>query len=235
VLNDRTVLITGAAGGLGSVIAKNMASHGARLALLDLQEDRLMEVAASLGRPTPWYKAVNLLDKEAISTSVTEAHEALGSIDVVVHTVGGFAMGSPVHDTSESDWEKMFNLNLWSSIGMAEAAVPRLKNSKRGGRLIFVSARAAMQGTASMGAYCASKGALIRVIESMASELLHDDVTVNCVLPSIIDTPNNREAMPDADPNKWVSPASLGEVISFLASDGARDISGAAIPVYGKS
>jgi len=235
LLENRTVLITGAAGGLGSIVAKKLSSHGATMGLLDLQEERLAEVAKGLGEPTPWYKAVNLLDKEALSDAVEQAHRSLGSIDVIVHTVGGFAMGSPVHDTPQSDWEKMFNLNLWSCIGMAEASVPLLKNSEQGGRLIFVSARAALEGAPSMGAYCASKGALIRVVESMSAELLHDDVTVNCVLPSVIDTPGNRNAMPEADPQKWVSPDSLGDVISFLASDGARDISGAAIPVYGKS
>ena len=161
------------------------------------------------------------------------AHERFGRIDVLCNIAGGFRMGAPVHETPDADWDFLFGLNARSVLHTARAVVPGMIEAG-GGKIVNVGAFAAQNGVASMGAYCASKSAVIRLTEAMAAELREKSINVNCVLPTIIDTPENRAAMPDADPGRWVSPEALAEVIVFLASDGARAIHGAAIPVVGR-
>jgi len=156
-----------------------------------------------------------------------------GQLDVVVHIAGGFRMGD-VHETSESDWNFLMDLNARSAFNLAHGVVPIMKR-QGSGAIIHIGARAALKSDAHVGVYAASKAALLRLSESMAAELLDSGIRVNCVLPSTIDTEANRKAMPAADPKKWVAPESIAEVILFLCSPAARDISGAQIPVYGRS
>jgi NAD(P)-dependent dehydrogenase (short-subunit alcohol dehydrogenase family) len=141
-------------------------------------------------------------------------------------------MGEAVHETSAATWDLLMDLNARTLLNVAYAVVPAMLERRRG-RIVTVGAAAATKGVAHMGAYCASKSALIRLTEAMSGELKDKGINVNCVLPSIIDTPDNRAAMPDADPSRWVAPQSLAEVIAFLASDSASAIHGAAIPVTG--
>src|SRR5205814_7371106 len=133
-----------------------------------------------------------------------------------------------------ADWDFLFGLNARSVLHTARAVVPHMLKA-RGGKIVNVGAFAAQKGAAQMGAYIASKSAVIRLTEAMAAELREKGINVNCVLPTIIDTPENRAAMPDADPRRWVAPAALADVILFLASDAARAIHGAALPVTGLS
>jgi NAD(P)-dependent dehydrogenase (short-subunit alcohol dehydrogenase family) len=147
---------------------------------------------------------------------------------------GGFRMGSPVHATSDSDWNFMLDVNARTLLNAARAVVPRMLASG-GGKIINVGAFTAQKGAANMGAYIAAKSAVIRLTESMAAELREKNINVNCVLPTIIDTPENRAAMPKADPQKWVAPEDLASVIVFLASPAAKAVHGAAIPVTGLS
>jgi NAD(P)-dependent dehydrogenase (short-subunit alcohol dehydrogenase family) len=143
-------------------------------------------------------------------------------------------MGAPVHETSAQDWDFLFNLNARTVLHTAKAMVPAMLE-RGGGKIVNVAAHAAQKGAARMGAYAASKSAVIRLTETMAAELREHNINVNCVLPTIIDTPQNRAEMPKADPRRWVAPADLAQVIVFLASDAARAIHGAALPVSGLS
>jgi NAD(P)-dependent dehydrogenase (short-subunit alcohol dehydrogenase family) len=206
----RTVVITGASGNLGRAVADAFAGH--KLVLLDVKS------------------GVDLLDQESVNAAVKK----LERIDVLCNLAGGFRMGSPVHETSDKDWNFLMDLNARSVLNMVRAVVPVMLNGG-GGKIINVGAFAAQKGAAQMGAYIASKSAVIRLTETMAAELREKNINVNCVLPTIIDTPENRAAMPEADPKRWVAPQDLAQVVLFLASDAARAVHGAALPVTGLS
>jgi NAD(P)-dependent dehydrogenase (short-subunit alcohol dehydrogenase family) len=143
-------------------------------------------------------------------------------------------MGQPVHETSDETWNFLFDINARTLLHAVRAVVPGMIESG-GGKIINVGAYAAQKGVAQMGAYVAAKSAVIRLTEAMAAELREKNINVNCVLPTVIDTPENRAAMPNADPSRWVAPADLARTIVFLASDDARAIHGAALPVTGLS
>jgi NAD(P)-dependent dehydrogenase (short-subunit alcohol dehydrogenase family) len=223
---DRTVLLTGASGNLGRAVAAAFEERGASLVLLDRRAAGSDAKHLSL--------AVDLLDAQAVQAAVDKAIERFGRIDVLCNLAGGFRMGAPVHETSAEDWSFLLDLNARTVLNTAKAVVPRML-AAGGGKIVNVGAFAAQRGAAQMGAYVAAKSAVIRLTESMAAELRSRGINVNCVLPTIIDTPENRAAMPDADPRRWVAPRELAEVIVFLASDAARAIHGAALPVTGLS
>lgn len=224
-----TVLITGAGGQLGGAVVAHFQQRGARLVLLDRHAEALRE---RLGGDVLAVQA-DLLDRAQVAARVGAALDAAGRIDVLCHLAGGFHMGEPVHETPADAWERMMNLNARSLIHVAAAVVPRMI-AQGAGRIVTVGAAGALRGGGDMGAYAASKSALMRLTESMSAELRDHGINVNCVLPSTLDTPPNRAAMPDADASRWVEPAALAEVIGFLASDGARAIHGALIPVLGR-
>ena len=225
---DRTVVITGAAGNLGRAVARAFFDLGARLALLDLRRGDLQDL------PSQVFLEADLFNPESASAAVGEALERFGRIDVLCNIAGGFRMGTPVHETKDKDWDFLFGLNARSVVNTARAVVPAMLKGG-GGKIVNIGAFAAQRGAANMGPYVASKSAVIRLTETMAAELREKNINVNCVLPTIIDTPENRAAMPNADPRKWVAPQDLAAVIVFLASDAARAIHGAAIPVTGLS
>ena len=225
---DKTIIITGASGNLGRAVAQAFAELGARIALLDLRKDRLQEGEKRL------FLETNLFDPDSVAAVVERAVGHFGRIDVLCNIAGGFRMGPPVHETSDADWDFLFDINARSVLYAARAVVPHMLKAG-GGRIVNVGAYAAQHGVAGMGAYVASKSAVIRLTETMAAELREKHINVNCVLPTIIDTPENRAAMPDADPRRWVAPQDLAAVVVFLASDAARAIHGAALPVSGLS
>ena len=230
---DQVVMVTGAAGNLGRAVAQVFAGRGARLVLVDRrQEDLRAAFGAADGRRV--FAAADLMDQQQVDAAVRVAIEHFGRIDVLCNIAGGFAMGTPVHETSDSMWQSMMDLNAMTVIRMARAVVPRMIEAGSG-KIVNVSAASALAGKAEMAAYCASKSAVIRLTESMAAELRNRGINVNCVLPSIIDTPQNRSAMPDADAQRWVAPEALADVVAFLASDAARAVHGAAVPVVGLS
>jgi NAD(P)-dependent dehydrogenase (short-subunit alcohol dehydrogenase family) len=160
--------------------------------------------------------------------------ERFGRIDVLINAIGGYRAGQPVHETPLETWDFMLNLNARSLFVISQAVAPHMLAQKHG-KIVNVSARAALSGGAKMAAYSISKSAVVRLTESMAAELKDDGINVNCILPGTIDTPQNREATPDADFDRWVKPEAMADVILFLASDLARAITGAAVPVYGRS
>src|SRR5687768_9924103 len=224
----RTVVLTGASGNLGRVVASAFADTGASLALLDVKPGSTQESAKQI------FVQTDLFDAQSVQAAADRILQRFGRIDVLCNLAGGFRMGSPVHETSAQDWDFLFNLNARTVLHTAKAMVPAMLE-RGGGKIVNVAAYAAQKGAARMGAYAASKSAVIRLTETMAAELREHNINVNCVLPTIIDTPQNRADMPDADPRRWVAPADLAQVIVFLASDAARAIHGAAVPVSGLS
>jgi NAD(P)-dependent dehydrogenase (short-subunit alcohol dehydrogenase family) len=231
--DGRTVMITGAAGNLGRAVAEAFAARGAKLVLVDLKQDAL-EKAFGAGVPGRLLAPTNLLEQAEADATAQKAIAEFKRIDVLANLAGGFRMGEPVHATSDATWKFLLDINAGTLLHAVRAVVPRML-AQGGGRIVNVGAFAAQKGAAQMGAYVAAKSAVIRLTETLAAELREKNVNVNCVLPTIIDTPENRAAMPDADPRRWVAPADLANVIVYLASDAARAIHGAAVPVTGLS
>jgi NAD(P)-dependent dehydrogenase (short-subunit alcohol dehydrogenase family) len=230
---NQTVMVTGASGNLGRAVATAFAACGANVVLADRDRGHLEKAFGSEdGRRL--FIVADLLDRDAVAAAIAMTTQRFGRIDVLCNVAGGFRMGSPVHETSDEDWNFLFDINARSMLNTVRAVVPGMIDAGSG-KIINVAANAAMRGVTHMGAYCASKDVVIRLTEAMALELRDSHVNVNCVLPSIIDTPENRAAMPDMDPSRWVTPEALADVITFLASKGARAIHGAAIPVVGRS
>ncbi len=234
-LMGKTVIITGAAGNLGRATAIAFARQGARLALVDIDPQALQSTRQVI--PQACESAVfetDLLDPASVSAMVAGVTERFGRTDILANIAGGFAMGPAIHETPDAQWDLMMDLNVRSLFNCCRAAIPELLAAGRG-RIVNVSARAAIHGVGHMGPYCAAKAAVITLTESLAEELKHQGINVNCILPGTIDTPQNRAAMPDADQGTWVPLDALADVILFLASDASRGVTGAAIPVYGRS
>ena len=230
--DNRTVIVTGAAGNLGGAVAEEFAQRGATLVLVDLNRAALEAAYGNWGKSL--VAPTNLLEQAQVDATVAQVIERFGRIDVLVNLAGGFRMGEPVHATEPKTWEFMLDINVRSLLHAVHAVVPHMLQ-QASGRIVNVGAYSAQKGAAQMGAYIAAKSAVIRLTETMAAELREQGINVNCVLPTIIDTPQNRAAMPKADPAKWVAPADLAKVIAFLASDAARAVHGAALPVTGLS
>lgn len=222
----RQIIITGGTGGLGQAVVQHFLNVGDQVHVLDLPPDG-SAFLARLGQPEALhYHALNVTDPAAVSALAAE----LGQADVLVNLVGGFYMGS-VGETPVEQLQKMLDLNLRSAFVMIQGLLPLLQTSGQG-RIVNVGARQALLGGPGVSAYAVSKAAVVNLTQSLAQELRDSGVTVNAVVPSTIDTPANRESMPDADFDAWVKPQDLAEVIAFLASPAARAVSGAVVPVY---
>lgn len=217
---NKNVLVTGAAGTLGRVVARRFHEAGALVTGVDVVE-----------HDAPWKTLVaDLVDPNGAAAAVTAA----GAVDILANIAGGFTMGDSVAETSDDTWDFMLNLNARTVLNMCRAAAPGMA-ARGGGKIVNIGARGALRGAAGMAAYIASKSVVIRLTETLADELKRQGVNVNCILPSIIDTPPNRAAMPDANFAEWVAPEHIAGVVLFLASAAADAIHGAAIPVEGLS
>ena len=225
----RTVMITGAAGNLGRAVARSFLAEGARLVLVDLRRESL-EDAFGIENDHQLFAPTNLLEQEQVTRAAKAALDRFGRIDVLCNLAGGFRMGEAVHETTDKNWDFLFDVNGRTLLHAARAVVPHMLE-QGGGKIVNVGAFSAQKGLGQMGAYTAAKATVMRLTEAMAAELREKNINVNCVLPTIIDTPENRAAMPEADPSRWVAPEDLASAIAFLASDGARAIHGAALPV----
>ena len=232
-VSTRTAVVTGAAGNLGRALAAGFSALGTRLVMLDRQVDGLRH---SLGEDDckQLIMAVDLLDRHATATAVEKAIAEFGHIDILCNLAGGFRMGEAVHETTDETWEFLSNINVRTLLNTARAIVPQMIR-QGGGKIVNVGSAAGHHGVAQMGAYCAAKSSVIRLTESMAAELREKGINVNCVLPTIIDTPENRAAMPHAAFDRWVPTEALVDVILFLCSPAARAVHGAALPVSGLS
>jgi len=234
-LPGKVALVTGAAGALGSKVAERFDKAGAKLVLVDLAMDNLRAIHTDrLGTDNVRLVTADLTDENAVQSMVQQACSMFGKIDILANIAGGFTMGPALHETPVKDWNFMLNINARSMFLTSRAVIPVMLEHG-GGRIISVSARAAKEGKANMGPYCVSKSAVITLTESLAAEHKHNNITANCILPGTIDTPQNRKTMPNANHSKWVPTTDLANVILFLASDAARAVTGAAIPVYGQS
>lgn len=229
----RTVMITGAAGHLGRAVAAGFSAEGANLVLVD-RDTALLQQAFGADGGTRLFAPCDLLAADQVQAAVDAALARFSRIDVLCNIAGGFRMGEAVHETSDASWDLLLDLNARTLLHTARAVVPAMLRNGAG-KIVNVGAFSALKGLAQMGAYTASKSVVMRLTEAMAAELRERGINVNCVLPTIIDTPDNRRAMPDADPARWVAPADLAAVIRFLASDAARAVHGAALPVTGLS
>lgn len=219
----KTAVVTGGAGALGAGVVQVLRAAGIDVVVADRQPPRDGAVR---------YRATNLLDEESVRGLVSEV-AAAGGFDYLVNLVGGFAMGS-VAESSAAVLDDMYALNLRPVFTACRFAVPVLA-ARGGGKIVNVAARPAVVPVAGMAAYAVTKAAVARLTEVLALETQAQNIQVNAVLPSVIDTPANRKAMPQADPARWVTPESIGRVVRFLCSDDAKDVSGALLPVYGRS
>jgi len=227
-------MITGARGNLGAAVARAYAATGARLVLVDRQASDCEALAATLAVESHC-DGGDLGDPAAIDGIITRAVARFGGIDALVHTVGGYAAGTPIHESSIDVLDQMYNLNVRPVFITTGRMAAHLVERGQGGKIVVILAKAALKGQKNGGAYTASKAAALRLIESMSLELRDFQINVNGVLPSIIDTGRNREDMPNADFSKWVTPEQIAETILFLTSSAANAIHGASIEVYGRS
>jgi NAD(P)-dependent dehydrogenase (short-subunit alcohol dehydrogenase family) len=229
-LSGKVFIVTGAFGALGQAVTACMIAHGAKLALvgrrpgpgIEHQPDALL------------YTGVDLSQKDAVDAVVERIFKETGRIDGLVNLAGGFDWDKLEGSTLES-WDSMFRVNLLTAVASCEAVLPYLLRSESGTIVNIGSMSAINKATCGMGAYAASKAGVVKLTEALADELKDRGITVNAVLPSVLDTPANRADMPSADFTRWVSPRAIAEVIVFLVSDSARAISGATLPVAGRA
>jgi NAD(P)-dependent dehydrogenase (short-subunit alcohol dehydrogenase family) len=221
-----SLVVTGASGGLGGAVASRLVADGWRVVAPTIDPahrhpDGVVVVEA------------DLTDENQVAT-VIEAAAAQAPLRGVVNLVGGYAAGGRVHETPVADFEAQLRLNLRPTYVVTAAALPHLI-ANGGGSVVCVSSRAAVRPFAGAAGYVTAKAALLTLVDALAVEYRDDKIRVNAILPSVIDTPANRAAQPDADVSRWVAPAEIAAIISFLCSDASAPTSGAHIPVYGRA
>jgi NAD(P)-dependent dehydrogenase (short-subunit alcohol dehydrogenase family) len=219
-MKGKVVLITGGAGALGQTVVPAFVSTGASVVLGDRNPVQVPGVSA--------LKA-DFTDQTQVRSLVEEVLRTSGRVDALINLVGGFATGRVV-ETDVSLWQRMLAMNLTSAFLLSQAVLPSMLQRGQG-RIVHVAAQAALEPFPGAAAYIVSKAGLIGLIRTLASELKGSGVTVNAVLPSTIDTPANRTAMPAADPSTWARPDSIAQALIFLASHAASQINGALIPI----
>ena len=219
------IIVTGAAGNLGRAVCRHLTGAGAHV--IGVDKHGLEDLADIVATPVA---GLDLLDADKVRKTVAGLSAGTG-LDGVVNLAGGFAWET-VMDGSPETWEKMWALNVGTALTMCRAAVPHLTDGA--GSIVNIGANAATKAGEGMGAYAASKAGVAKLTEALAEELKPRRIRVNAVLPSIIDTPQNREAMPDADFGSWVTPDELAQTIGFLLSPGGTGVTGALIPVVGR-
>jgi NAD(P)-dependent dehydrogenase (short-subunit alcohol dehydrogenase family) len=218
------IVVTGAAGALGKVVVERLKADGVAVIAIDIGEAAALPPDAALR-----LARVDLSDEAATRRAFAEVEARLGRLNGLVNVAGGFAWET-VGEGSSATWDRLYQLNLKTALHACAAALPLLEE---GGSIVNIGAAAAARAGIGMAAYAASKSGVARLTEALATELKPRRIRVNAVLPSIIDTPANRAAMPAADFTSWVTPGELAHVIAFLLSDEASGITGASIPVTG--
>ena len=231
---DRVVLITGATGEFGPYVARAFAATGARLSLTARKLAEAEDLAATLGldpdRALP--HAVDLTQADSVAAWVDAIRARWARADVLVNLAGGYRPGKPVHELADADLDFMFNINFRSTFMACRAVLP-LMLAQQSGKIVNVGAKAGLLAGRKSTAYAVSKAAVLRLTEALSAEVREQNINVNAVIPSTIDTPANRAAQPNADYTHWARPEDLAAVIVFLASDAARAMHGAEVPVYG--
>ena len=226
-MQGKVVLVTGADGGLGTYVTQAFLDAGATV----IGTSRKIQQSA-FNSPNFTAMPAEMSTREGAKVLVDQVVARFGKLDILAHTVGGFAGGQPIAETDDATFQRMLDLNLNSVFHILRAAVPAMRPTKNG-RIIAIGSRAAVDPGAGVGAYSASKAAMVSLIRTAALENKDAGLTANVILPGTMDTPANRKAMPNADFSKWVRPASVASLITWLASDAGKDVNGAVIPVYG--
>ena len=225
---DQVILITGAAGGLGEIVTRNFVDGGAHVIGVSLEwphtpdSHRVMPLT------------LDLTDPEQCRKAVAQTLQEHRRIDALIHLVGGFSGGTTIAATTDEVWDHMMSINLHSTFNLCREVMPHMLASGRG-RIIAIGSKAGVEPAPRFGAYHVSKAAMHALIRVLAAECKGTGITTNAILPSTIDTPWNRETMPDADHSKWVKPGSIAQLIMYLASDAASAVNGALIPIYNES
>lgn len=227
-MTGKVALVTGADGGLGTHVTKALLDTGFTVVG---SSPKIRPNSFDHPQFTALPATLDSLDAARKAAETVISH--FGRIDVLAHLVGGFAGGSSVADTDDATFQRMFDLNVNAAFHMLRAVLPHMRKAGAG-RIIAIGSRAAENPGASVGAYSASKAALVSLMRTVALENKDAGITANVILPGTIDTPANRKAMPGADTVQWVQPASIASLIVWLAGDAAKDVTGAAIPVYGR-
>jgi NAD(P)-dependent dehydrogenase (short-subunit alcohol dehydrogenase family) len=228
-MKGKVVLVTGANGGLGASVTQAFLGAGSKVVgtSREIQQSKF---------PSPEFAALpaDIASAEGANQLVEQVIKKYGRLDVLAHSVGGFAGGQSIADTDEKTFQQMFAMNLNATFYMLRAAIPVLRKSGEG-RIIAIGSRAALEPGAGVGAYSASKAAMVSLIRTVAAENHDAGMTANAILPGTMDTPGNRKAMPNADFSKWVKPGTVASLMVWLAGEAGRDVNGAVIPVYGES
>ncbi len=233
-LNNKVVLITGATGALGSTTAQIFSAVNANLVLTGRDPQKLNKVFQQPTNENHIAKVCDLTNEQEVKQLIQHAIDQKGRIDVLLNIAGGFSMGPLVHELTSNEFNTMFEMNFVSTLNICKAVIPHMI-TQRSGKIVNISARAACEGKSKMAPYCISKRAVVTLTESLASEHKHNNLNINCILPGTIDTETNRKDMPNADYSTWVLPADIANVMLFLSSELARSVTGAVIPVYGRS
>lgn len=233
-MDGKVAVVAGGTGGLGKAVTLAFLNAGARVAVTYVKEEELAALQTAAGERDASLAAYRLdvTDDTAVREAIQDIAATHGRIDVLVNTVGAYAGGLKLWETDPRVFEQMLALNLRSGYLLARNIVPLMLKQKSGA-IVNIAARAAFDHAAGASAYAASKAAAVAMMDCLAEDLKGSGVRANSVLPSIIDTPANRRAMPNADFTKWPQPEEIARVILFLCSEEARLIHGAAIPVYG--
>ena len=217
MLQDKTILITGATGALGSAVARAFAQTQARLVLTGRSEEKLAHLTSEISLPEERVLTVaaDVTQAAGVQALVADAAARFGRIDVLLNVAGGWSGGKPVGETSVEDWDRLVALNLRSAFLLSRAVLPGMLEAGWG-RVVHISSKTAVEPRAKQAAYAVSKMGLVTLTEVIAAEVKGSGVTANVILPSIIDTPANRESMPKADPAKWVKPEHIAATMRFL-------------------
>ncbi len=227
-MTGKIVLVTGANGGLGTHVTNALLEAGYTVAGVSLRIQQ-----SDFAHPNFIAIPAAITSLDAAKKAVESVIARCGKIDVLAHLVGGFAGGQTVADTDDATWQSMFDANLNAAFHILRAVIPLMRKAGAG-RIIVIGSRQAEEPAATIGAYSASKAAVVSLVKTVALENKDAGITANTILPGTMDTPGNRKDMPGADVSQWVQPASVASLIVWLASDAGEDVTGAAIPVYGR-
>ncbi len=234
LLRDKVVLITGATGALGSVVAQVFAETGARLALTSTSADDLQRLAQSLllSAEDVFTVPADVTEEEEVRTLVEAVEEHFGALHVLLNTVGMWRGGAPVQDVAVGTWERTLAVNLRSAFLLSKWVLPHLLE-QGWGRIVHIGSKAAVEPRGKRAAYAVAKRGVVTLTEVIADEIKGNGVTVNVILPSIIDTEANRELFSDPNVDDWVPPERIAELMKFLCSDAGASVNGALLPIYG--
>ncbi|MCX4245671.1 3-oxoacyl-ACP reductase FabG [Paraliomyxa miuraensis] len=229
-MKDRHVLVTGGSGGLGTAVTALMLAKGAQVTVPVVDDRQVAHLRHDLGADADRVATprADLRDEAEVQRVI----DAMPRVDAALCLVGGFAMG-PTDAFAVEDLRAQLELNVVTTFLVIKHALRRMKETGYG-RIVTVGSRAAVEPPGGLAAYAAAKAAVVALTKSVAEETRQLDITANCVLPSVIDTPANRAAMGDADASQWVTPRRLAESIAFLASEAAGELRGGTLPVYGR-